>query len=199
MRLPTACQSRPGGVICRRLLGRTVNALSVVEHAFLAATLVTLQLHFTSSTYPDELARMLFMLTAATRREEYPAMASLLSQPWLTLLVPLLLVLIACPLGIIDVNAEHIVTFSQLARRLPRRRRDRPASVSTIHRWRSLGVRGVRLEAVRVGGAWVTSLEAYQRFCDALTNKCDERAPDGRGENRPDNDQTERQLDDLGI
>ncbi len=69
----------------------------------------------------------------------------------------------------IDVNAETIVTFTQLARRLPHRRNGRPTHVSTIHRWRAAGVRGVQLDAVRLGGTWATSLEAYAQFCAALT------------------------------
>jgi hypothetical protein len=72
---------------------------------------------------------------------------------------------------VIDVNSETIILFSELARRLPRRRKSRPTHVSTIHRWRQRGVDGVRLEAVRLGGTWVTSLEAYARFCDALTRQ----------------------------
>lgn len=69
----------------------------------------------------------------------------------------------------IDVNTEALVTFSQLARRLPHRRNGRPTHVSTIHRWRASGLHGVRLDAVRVGGSWLTSLEAYSRFCASLT------------------------------
>jgi hypothetical protein len=38
----------------------------------------------------------------------------------------------------------------------------------TLHAWIKRGVRGVRLEAVRVGGQWRTSAEALQRFYDAL-------------------------------
>ena len=71
--------------------------------------------------------------------------------------------------GIIDVNSEQIVTLSQLAKRLPRRRSGRPVHPATIHRWRNPGVRGVRLECVRIGGIWHTSLEAYQRWVDQLT------------------------------
>jgi hypothetical protein len=41
---------------------------------------------------------------------------------------------------------------------LPRKRRDRPVHASTVHRWRHPGVNGVRLEAVRIGGSWCTSL-----------------------------------------
>jgi hypothetical protein len=69
----------------------------------------------------------------------------------------------------IDVEQEQLVSFSALAKSLPRRRRDRPVHVSTIHRWRRPGLRGVRLEAIRVGGAWHTTREAFARFCERLT------------------------------
>jgi hypothetical protein len=85
---------------------------------------------------------------------------------WLILITGLLLGL---PGGaVIDVNREQMVTLSQLARRLPRRRMERPVHPATIHRWRCPGVRGIRLECVRIGGIWHTSLEAYQRWVDRL-------------------------------
>jgi hypothetical protein len=64
---------------------------------------------------------------------------------------------------------EQVVTFTELARRLPRRRGGRPTHVCTIHRWRQRGLSGIRLAAVRCGAIWVTTWEAYQRFVDALT------------------------------
>jgi hypothetical protein len=69
----------------------------------------------------------------------------------------------------IDVEQEKLVSFSQLAQSLPRRRSNRPVHVSTIHRWRKPGLRGVRLEAIRVGGSWHTTREAFARFCERLT------------------------------
>src|SRR4051794_19285071 len=90
------------------------------------------------------------------------------------LLLLLLTLSLTALLGLIDVNAEQLITFSQLARRLPRKRRDRPVHVSTVHRWRHPGVNGVRLEAVRVGGCWCTSLEAFGRFTVELTRKAEE-------------------------
>jgi hypothetical protein len=128
-------------------------------------------------------------------------MACFLSEPWIALLVPLALVLIVAPLGMISVNDEHILTFSQLAKRLPRRRRDRPTSPSTVHRWRSRGVRGVRLEAVRIGGTWVTSLEAYERFCHAVTANTGGKVQVSPTEEqeRDSTDQVNQQLDELGI
>lgn len=69
----------------------------------------------------------------------------------------------------IDVIEENLISFRQLAASLPRRRANRPVHVSTLHRWRSRGVRGIKLEATRVGGAWCTSWQAFRRFCDRLT------------------------------
>jgi hypothetical protein len=40
--------------------------------------------------------------------------------------------------------------------------------LSTVIRWVRRGCRGVRLEAVRVGGRWVTSREALDRFVERL-------------------------------
>lgn len=87
--------------------------------------------------------------------------------------------LLICALGtllfgrIIDVNTEQVLTLSSLAKRLPHRRNDRPVCPATIHRWRQPGVRGIRLECVRIGGIWHTSLEAYQRWVERLTKSAD--------------------------
>lgn len=68
-----------------------------------------------------------------------------------------------------EIMQERLLTFAELARSLPRRRGDRPVHVATIHRWRSRGLRRIRLEAIRVGGAWHTSREAFCRFVHRLT------------------------------
>ena len=69
----------------------------------------------------------------------------------------------------IDVKKEKLITFGGLVKTLPRRRRGKPTHISTGLRWRSLGLKGIKLEAVRVGGVWMTSMEAFQRFTDRLT------------------------------
>src|SRR5437773_9620588 len=101
--------------------------------------------------------------------------------------------------GGIDLINEHVVTLADLARRLPSRRNGRPTHVGTIHRWRLRGLRGVKLAAARLGGTWVTSLEAYQRFCDALTRLADHTSPTSAGTTRAAHDRTEQLLDDLGV
>lgn len=44
---------------------------------------------------------------------------------------------------------------------------------STFYRWSGKGVKGVRLETRMLGGTRYTSLEAIQRFFDALTEVTD--------------------------
>lgn len=76
----------------------------------------------------------------------------------------------------IRLSNESIISLAQAARRLPPSRMGRPTSPSTIWRWVRHGCRGlhgqiVHLEAVRIGGRWVTSAEAIERFSAALTSR----------------------------
>ena len=66
-------------------------------------------------------------------------------------------------------QTENVVTLLRAAKSLPELRRGRRPHVSTLYRWASAGVRGVRLETMRVGGTLCTSLEALQRFCERLS------------------------------
>jgi hypothetical protein len=71
-------------------------------------------------------------------------------------------------------TAESLMSLAQAARQLPPGRRGRPVGLSCVLRWVLHGVPGpdgrrVRLEAVRLGGRWVTSREAIQRFAERLT------------------------------
>jgi hypothetical protein len=52
---------------------------------------------------------------------------------------------------------------------LPPSRKGKPLNCSTVFRWIVKGVRGIRLEAARLGGQWFTSREALQRFAERLT------------------------------
>jgi hypothetical protein len=69
----------------------------------------------------------------------------------------------------IDLRNEAKLSLAQAAKFVPPTRQDKQVHVSTIVRWILHGVRGVRLEAVRVGGRWVTTHEALERFSAALT------------------------------
>lgn len=69
----------------------------------------------------------------------------------------------------IDIESETLVPVGDVPRSLPPRRSGRPLHVSTVYRWILRGVRGIRLEAIRIGGTTYTTVEAIQRFSDRLT------------------------------
>ncbi|QJW94602.1 DUF1580 domain-containing protein [Frigoriglobus tundricola] len=102
-------------------------------------------------------------------------------------------------LHVLDLVNEEVVTFAELARRLGRRRANRPTHVATIHRWRLRGLNGVRLAAAKSGGIWVTTVQAYQRFVDAITQAASPEAKPPAGTPRASADQTDRSLDALGL
>src|SRR5262245_45090642 len=64
----------------------------------------------------------------------------------------------------IDISSETLLTLLEAARSLPGR-----VHLSTVHRWRLRGVRGIKLETCRVGGKRYTPREALQRFAEATT------------------------------
>jgi hypothetical protein len=66
--------------------------------------------------------------------------------------------------------SETACPLRKAAKFFPLGRNDRPTHVSTLLRWILHGTKdGVRLEAIRVGGRWVTSREACERFSARLT------------------------------
>lgn len=69
----------------------------------------------------------------------------------------------------IELRNEEIVSLSQAAKLLPFRRAGRPTHASTLWRWATNGIRGVRLETIQVGGTRCTSRQALQRFCERLS------------------------------
>ena len=69
----------------------------------------------------------------------------------------------------INLKTETILSFSEVCRRLPRRRAGRPLHPATLYRWANPGLRGIKLETIQVGGTLCTSLEALQRFFDKLS------------------------------
>jgi hypothetical protein len=71
----------------------------------------------------------------------------------------------------IQLNSESLLSLSEAAASLPGR-----PHLSTLHRWRLRGVRGIRLETCLVGGARYTSREALQRFVESTTKEGESRA-----------------------
>ncbi len=74
----------------------------------------------------------------------------------------------------LDLTAETPLSLEAAARLVPPARGGKRCHISTILRWILDGSRApdgsrVRLEAVRLGGKWVTSAPALQRFAERLT------------------------------
>lgn len=69
----------------------------------------------------------------------------------------------------IDMQNETVVSLTEAAKELPKRRAGKKPHVATLYRWASRGMRGVRLETLQVGGTLCTSLEALQRFFNCLS------------------------------
>lgn len=68
-----------------------------------------------------------------------------------------------------DPLSETLVSLTDAAKLLPRRRRGSKPNVATLYRWTTAGCRGVVLESIQVGGTRCTSREALGRFLAALT------------------------------
>ncbi len=96
----------------------------------------------------------------------------------------------------IQLQSEQLLSLQQAAELLP----GTPA-LSTLHRWRQLGVRGVKLETCLIGGKRYTSTQALQRFTDAVTAAVDgvNREKGGSRQVCESNDDVSRQLDYLGL
>ena len=65
---------------------------------------------------------------------------------------------------------ENLFPLAAATSQLPRRRQGKKAHTATVYRWAQRGLRGVRLETLRVGGTLCTSREALQRFFERLTD-----------------------------
>jgi hypothetical protein len=108
----------------------------------------------------------------------------------------------------IDLRSEQLLSLPQAARRFPPYRRGRPVNPSTVWRWVFVGVRlpggrRVRLDAVRLSGRWLTSVEAIERFIRAQTPRLGETAgtpaPRTPGRRRRDSERAAAELGKAGI
>ena len=98
------------------------------------------------------------------------------------------------PVSILD--GEELLTFSQVATLLPRRRGGSTASTSTIWRWTRRGSRGVILRVVRVGGHVYVPRSALIEFIE-------QRSEVGHSPQQPSpktaSDRAMRQLGRMGL
>ena len=101
----------------------------------------------------------------------------------------------------IDLSNETVLSFSDAAKRLPRRRAGKRPHVATLYRWATRGCQGVKLETIRVGGTLCTSAEALQRFCERLSNPDESSDVAGYGSRSRQRQiaQAEHELEQAGI
>ena len=107
----------------------------------------------------------------------------------------------------IDISAETTISLTQACKFLPAGRRGRPIHLSCVLRWITNGSRApdgrrIRLEAVRIGGRWITSREALTRFAEALTPRFDDApapAPRSAAKRHKANERAAKELEAAGI
>lgn len=107
----------------------------------------------------------------------------------------------------IDISAEQTISLTEATWLLPSGRKGRPVHLSCVLRWitngsSAPGGRRVRLEAVRLGGRWITSREALARFAEALTPRFDQEsapAPRSPSKRQQASQHAAKQLESIGI
>jgi hypothetical protein len=107
----------------------------------------------------------------------------------------------------IDISTESTLSLRDAAKLLPPGRLGRPVSFQCLLRWVLDGARGpdgrlVRLEAIRLGGRYITSREALQRFGESLTPGASDRpvsSPRTPRQRRRAAERAERELEQMGI
>ena len=98
-----------------------------------------------------------------------------------------------------SIASECVISLREAAHRLPRiSRSGKPVHFSTIYRWATRGVGGVRLEVAKIGGRLVTTTEALERFVMSCTHRGSLSVQPSRMRQRAI-DQAERELEALGI
>ena len=82
----------------------------------------------------------------------------------------------------LDLTAEKPISLAEACKLVPPARQGKRTHLSTLLRWIISGVRNpsgqiIRLDGIRIGGRWMTSREAIQRFANALTPNLDVTPP----------------------
>lgn len=70
----------------------------------------------------------------------------------------------------IQLGRDKLLTFTEAASLIPKRRAGRKTHISTLYRWATRGIRGVVLESIKIGGTSCTSMEALQHFFERLSH-----------------------------
>jgi len=107
----------------------------------------------------------------------------------------------------LDITCESTPSLAQAANLLPPGRGGARPTLGCDLRWVLKGAKSpsgelVRLEAIRLGGRWLTSREALQRFAERLTPSLDGEppaAPRTANQRRQASERAARELEGMGI
>ena len=99
----------------------------------------------------------------------------------------------------IDLKAERLLTLTEAAGLLPRRRRGRKVHASTLSRWALKGNHGVKLETLRFPSGLMTSAEALQRFAEQLSERSQPPVVRTAGQRERSDNAADRELTDAGL
>src|SRR5436853_358752 len=95
----------------------------------------------------------------------------------------------------IDPFSEPVFPLAKAAKRIPHLRADRPVAPSTLWRWATVGLRGIKLETTTIGGTTCTSDNALRQFFSALSGNTKREGKPAEAEQR----HVEEELDREGI
>jgi Protein of unknown function (DUF1580) len=72
-------------------------------------------------------------------------------------------------IAMMNTSTEQLILLRQLPAPAIPGREDKPVRTCTLRSWCTVGVRGIRLESLKVQGKHYTTIEAWNRFFQALT------------------------------
>ena len=98
----------------------------------------------------------------------------------------------------IDLHIEQVFPLGEIGEHLPKRR-GKKAHKSIGYRWAGPGLRGIKLESVKVGGIRYTSREALDRFFARLDGDDAVTASSTSKRREHEIAAAERELDQAGI
>jgi hypothetical protein len=106
-----------------------------------------------------------------------------------------------------EITTERPIPLREAVKVVPPARGGKKTHLSTLLRWILRGAKGpsgemVRLEAVRLGGRWMTSRDALQRFAERLTPRLDGHAlstPRSPEKRRRASEKAAAELERMGI